>query len=420
MQPAITPDLDIPEEFDSSGGQKVYGIVWNPLFWTCLAMAGSAFLSLRFEVAGMAFHPYMVLLFPLMFRALPRIHLFPARIGRPAGLFLFLYVLSLIQGTGFVIQLTKISVMALTFVLIAVSVRSPSDFVAGACGLAACAAILCIRGYMRGIGNFGSINPIEGSQKNAFSLFYLPALALCLYLVFSDDLTIRTRTFLALTIALMFSAIALSKNRSGWLTTGVLLLLVFGTNRNRIRVAVFVGLLASLAFIAADIITTEAHVTYERDATLEAQSDNLRLQLIIRAISIGFQHPLLGVSPTRLTRMLGTIEKVGDEGIDCHNLTGYLIGGSGLFTFAAFCLFAFAMVRPPRRSSHTAGDSISGQSVRILTTMTIIWLVRSQFQEDVLFSATFNAGLALCVGLCNCTGVYDRLSGSWEPTIEMA
>jgi hypothetical protein len=412
MYPAITPEQDIPEDLAPSRRRIVYGIIWNPLFWICLAMSGSAFVSLRFEVAGMAFHPYMVLLFPLLFRAIPRIHRFPARIGRPAGLFLFLYVISLIQGTGFVIQLTKISVMAITFVIIAVSVRSPSDFVAGAFGLAACAGLLCIRGYMRGVGNFGNINPIEGSQKNAFSLFYLPGLALCLYLVFSDDLSIRARSFLALMITLMFSAIALLKNRSGWLASGVLLLLVFGTNRNRLRIAMFVVLLASIAFVVADVVTREAQVAYERDATLEAQSDNLRLQLIIRAISIGFQHPLLGVSPTRLTRMLGTIEKVGDEGIDCHNLTGYLIGGSGLFTFAAFCLFAFAMLRPPKSHSHVVTDSISSQGPRMLTTMTIIWLVRAQFQEDVLFSVTFAAGLALCVGLCNCTGVYDRSSSS--------
>jgi len=221
-------------------------------------------------------------------------------------------------------------------------------------------------------------------------------------------------------ITLMFSAIALSKNRSGWLTSGVLLLLVFGTNRNRLRIAMFVVLLASLALVVADTVTNEAEVAYERDATLEAQSDNLRLQLIIRAISIGFQHPLLGVSPTRLTRMLGTIEKVGDEGIDCHNLTGYLIGGSGLVTFAVFCLFAFAMLRPPKRRLDIARDSISSQSPRMLTTMTIIWLVRSQFQEDVLFSATFTAGLALCVGLCTCSGVYDRSSSSSDPATQLA
>ena len=70
------------------------------------------------------------------------------------------------------------SVMALTLLLVVVSVRSKEDFVAGALGLGMCAMILCIRGFIRGPGSFGSINPIEGSQKNAFSLFYLPASAL--------------------------------------------------------------------------------------------------------------------------------------------------------------------------------------------------------------------------------------------------
>jgi hypothetical protein len=174
-----------------------------------------------------------------------------------------------------------------------------------------------------------------------------------------------------------------------------------------------------MAFVISDIVTSEAEVIYERDSINAAQSDNLRLQLIMRAISIGMQHPLLGVSPSKLTRMLGDIARVDEIGIDCHNLTGYLIGGSGLTTFGAFCLFAFAMLRPPQRFSRSPQDSYSRQSVRMLTTMTIIWLIRSQFQEDVLFSATFTSGLALCVGLCICTGVYDRSSAISESTMQL-
>jgi O-antigen ligase len=389
-------------------------IFFNPLFWVCLAMAGSAYRSLRFELEGMAFHPYMLGLGVLIFRTIPRIHQFPGRIGRPGALFLVLYILSLIQGNSFIVHLVKISVMMVTFVLIALSVRSFDDFFAGSLGLGACAAVLCIRGLIREPTSMGSINPIEGSQKNAFSLFYLPGLTLCFYLIFSRFISTNWKVVLASMITVLFAGITLSKNRSGWLSAGAMVFLLLSTNRQRIRILVFVAVVAVIALVLADYAASEAEITYERDANLEAQSDNLRIQLFRRAVSIGLQNPLLGVSPWHLTRMLGKIEKVADEGIDCHNLFGYIIGGSGLFTFGAFCLFAYAMVRPPRRARLPSATKMMRESARILTIITLIWLLRAQFQEDVLFSPTFTSGLGLCVGFCICTGVYGKLSGNQE------
>jgi O-Antigen ligase len=405
-----TPTIDItqsaPDDFVYQIRRSGSAVLLNPLFWAGVATAGSAFRFLRFEISGLAFHPYMLTFFLLLFRAIPRIHCFPARIGRPAGLFFFLYTISLIQGTSFVIQLTKISVMAITLILITVSVRSRDDFIAGALGLGTCAALLCIRGFIKGPGEFGSINPIEGSQKNAFSLFYLPALTLCLGLLFSGNLPIQRRSALALIVALIFSGVALSSNRSGWLTSGTLVFLLFSTNRQRLRMAMFLAIAGFLAFVIAEIVTVEAGGVSERASVNAAQSDNLRFQLIVRAITIGLQHPILGVSPTRLTRMLGDIEKVGDEGIDCHNVTGYLIGGCGLVTFAAYCLLAFVMLRPPTGFNLRNPSPLAAQSARILSIMTVGWIIRSQFQEDVLFSPTFTVGLGLCIGFCACSGVY--------------
>ena len=217
-------------------------VLLSPLFWVSLTTIGSAYKSLRFEVSGMAFHPYMLALVPLMFRALPSLPRFPARIGRPGALFLLLYIVSLIQGTSFLIQLVKIIVMMITFVLIALSVRSMNDFLAGALGLGIGTVILCVRGFIRGPGAFGSINPIEGSQKNAFSLFYLPALTICLYLLFSPLLRINRKMIFALIVTVIFAGIALSRNRSGWLASGVIVLLLFGTHRHRLRSSSFLAL----------------------------------------------------------------------------------------------------------------------------------------------------------------------------------
>jgi hypothetical protein len=412
-----TPDLTLSEvtpggELDLENAlpyEREKNILWNPLFWVCLLMAGSAYKQLRFSIGGMSFHPYMFALGLLIFRAIPRLHRFPGRIGRPASLFLFLYVLSLIQGTSFIVQLVKIGVMAVTLILFAASVRSKEDFIAGAYGLGACAAILCVKGFIRGVGEFGSINPIEGAQKNAFSLFYLPALTICLHLLTTQMVRLNRKTVLACIVTLIFGGIALSKNRSGWLASGALLLLVFGTNRARFKMLFFIGIGFALALIIAKVVLSEAEYVYERDAANEERSDMVRFHLFERAVMIGLQHPMLGVSPTRLTRMLGTtVLQVEEDGIDCHNLTGYLLGGCGVFTFAAFCLFAFSMGKPPKRVRAPDATPMMRSSSRVLTLLTCVWILRAQFQEDVIFSPTFTSGLGLCIGFCIATGVYGK------------
>jgi hypothetical protein len=391
--------------------EKESNLFWNPIFWVCLMMAGSAYKQLRFEIGGMAFHPYMFTLGLLVFRALPRLTHFPARIGRPAALFFLLYTLSLIQGTGFVVQLVKISVMAFTFILIALSVRTREDFIAGAYGLGACAGALCVKGFIRGVEEFGSINPIEGSQKNAFSLYYLPALTLCLFLLSAGIVRLNRKIILATIVTFIFAGIVLSKNRSGWLASGALVAMLMAMNRGRVKMMIFFGVAAGIAMIIASIVLSEAENLQIRDATNAERSDQLRIQLVVRAITIGLQNPVLGVSPTRLTRMLGSIVTVSEEGVDCHNLTGYLIGGCGLFTFGAFCLFVFSMLVPPRQARRV-NDRLIRDSIRVLSLIVCVWILRAQFQEDVIFSPTFTGALGLCVGFCICSGVYDPIPGA--------
>ena len=408
MTTAIQPDTHLEDDLSLPIRGQVAPVFVNPLFWVTLATAGSAFNALRFELSGMAFHPYMFLLCLLVFRTASRLHRFPARIGRPGSIFLLLYITSLIQGTSFLVQLCKICLMAITLVIIAASVRNHNDFVAGALGLGIGIGVLCIRGMVQGTGSYGSINPIDGTQKNAFSLYYIPALTLCLYLLFSGQLTLQRRVVLAVVVTLIFAAIALSKNRSGWLTSGLLVLLLFSTNQHRFRLAAFLATASILAYLVASIVTAEAESVYERDAINAAESDRLRLELILNSFVIGLQNPLLGASPSKLGYILARLVQVNEKTMDCHNLTAYLIGGSGFLTFGAFSLFVLAMLRPPRPIQNSEADPVAKGSARILAIMTAIMIVRSQFQEDVLFSATFATGLGLCIGLCICTGVYDR------------
>ena len=78
-----------------------------------------------------------------------------------------------------------------TVVIAAIVVRSSSDFRIAVLGLAVASTLLSIRGLVSGTGDVTGINPLEEvANKNAFSLYVLPAVLLASYL-FLDRSTSR-------------------------------------------------------------------------------------------------------------------------------------------------------------------------------------------------------------------------------------
>jgi hypothetical protein len=108
------------------------------------------------------------------------------------------------------------------------------------------------------------------------------------------------------------------------------------------------------------------------------------------------------------------------EAIDVHNLTGFLLGGFGVTTFLAFCLFCFAMLRPPPNLPRKGEpDDSRLLAYRLLRNVFLVWLLRAQFQEDALFSPTFCVGIALCTGLCISMGLYKKNESHGIPAPEL-
>jgi hypothetical protein len=75
-------DYGFANDLDPQLARPGPSVLWNPLFWVTFATAGSAFGDLRFELAGMAFQPYLAVLSLLGFRACTRIHIFRLPLDR--------------------------------------------------------------------------------------------------------------------------------------------------------------------------------------------------------------------------------------------------------------------------------------------------------------------------------------------------
>lgn len=383
--------------------------ILNPLLWVVLCTGASAYQDLRTEWGGLYFHPYLLVSFTLVFRAVRRLHAFPSRIARPAILFLGMIAFVLIRDRNAAFYLLKMAAIIVTFVLIALSVRSREDFFAGAFGLGLCVTILSIKGMMQGIGNYGSINPIEGTQKNAFSLYYLPAFTICLQVLQWPDLPLRRRLILGAMLVTISGAILLSTNRSGWLAGAFAVILVFSATKERVRIFLVLLVLTGFAFLIASIIRSNTSEIIERDAYNTEQSDILRWNLFTTALSQLQANPFFGVTPTRLRGALRMVPGVDSDAIDVHNLTGFLLGGFGVTTFLAFCLFCYAIIWPPPNLPRRCGPRDQRLlSYRLLRNVFLVWLLRAQFQEDALFSPPFCVSIALCAGLCISQGLYTK------------
>ncbi len=136
-----------------------------------------------------------------------------------------------------------------------------------------------------------------------------------------------------------------------------------------------------------------------------SRSDDVRLSLIVSCLSIGSEHPILGISPQKLPRELGRRLSEPLPLVDPHNVFGYIIAGSGFLTFSALMYLGWTLWRRPRGLPQ-AGRVNKAHS--LLRMMVILWAVRGMFTREILYSPTFSVGIGLCIGLCLVEKAWQR------------
>ncbi|MEK6237642.1 MAG: hypothetical protein N2C14_23285, partial [Planctomycetales bacterium] len=188
------------------------------LFWIGLSVAGSAFAFLRLEIGGRLVHPY---LFPMtaacLVVALPKLRQFPRPALTAMCAFALLYFASCMQSPqSWMGEFLKISAAGLTIVTAALLVRNREDFHLGSFGLILGMGVLAMYAAITG-NDGGTITPMELGNKNAFSLYSLPVLLLCGYLLLSRNWSALVKTLFYSCALAMLACIFLSGNRSGWL-----------------------------------------------------------------------------------------------------------------------------------------------------------------------------------------------------------
>ncbi|HTU24667.1 MAG TPA: O-antigen ligase family protein [Pirellulales bacterium] len=381
------------------------------LFVTCVLMFGSGFKAFRPEVGGLLVHPF---LFPLAavapFLLINRLKAFPARLLTAFLIFYMLYVLSnLAGGLRAASEIVKFTTAGVAIIGTAMLVRSRSDFVAGVIGLGIASGSMGLFG-LRTMGSATGVEALDVGNKNAFSLFVLPAILLCGYMFFEAPVNSRTMRMVikALCVSAILAcvlAIFLSGNRSGYL--GCVVIGAMLLKEKKLYGMLLVGMMAAglvyamMSLQKTDVFQHRWNQTFHE----KNESDELRGHIILACIRIGFEYPITGVGANMLPTTIGSFvggQHAGMQNIESHNVFAHIWGSAGILCFCSLVYVAWVLwfMTPPPNKADVALASEFTRAQRLVRMMVILWIIRGCFTSAILYNPGFSMGLGLAIGYC--------------------
>lgn len=349
---------------------------------------------------GVLIHPFFFPLaaaFPLL--AAARLPLVPSRLVLLFCGFAGWYFASTFYGGVGLTEGVKIAASIVTVVTTALLVTTWEDFVAAAAGMCLGVGTLAIMGLVRSEG--AAIEFIQAANRNAFSLYGLPALLLGGYVLTRGARTALTTRFLITVMMLAITlATMLTLNRSGWLGMAIVATMLMPQSRKQNIVLMMIAVPACFLYFGE-----QTRIEGIRDRVVSTQvgleSDRLRLELARIAFEIAVEAPLLGISPQKLPAELA--RRLGYPGsqLETHNVFAHLVAGSGIPALILLLAIAASLWR------WRPGASLSGfervrflQSRSLLRMVIVLWAVRGFFSHEILYSPTFCMAVGLSLGLC--------------------
>jgi hypothetical protein len=395
--------------------------VW--LLLAGLAVTLSGIRGFRLPMGGLLLQPYLIfigLAFP--FVLLLRMGKFP--IGPLIGWMIFAVTYSIASigpATEFMSPLNEmIKVLAAIVAIftVALLVRSRTDFIFGAAGLAAAMAILAVRG-LQSEDEGAADKLIDVANKNSYSIYALPAVLLVLYVVLRFDWKDVAFKRFWFWIPMLFCAglasygILAGGNRSGYLGLAFIVfeLFVYSLLSPRFKIigraSAWIVITAATGGVIALLIWRQATAEFERryEQTVEGtQSDRLRIDIIATSLQLAMENPVSGKSPQQLpyeiARRLGSKYQEASS-IDTHNVFAHLLGGCGFVCIGSlFAIAGMLMVWRPKLPPGMQPGPGFYDARNLLRMMLLLWALRGLFTREILYNPGFCMGIGLAIGLC--------------------
>lgn len=400
---AFPPVAAPRKKLDSIAGLS-FGGVW--LFMIGILVIASGYEALRPKIAGLALHASLIpigMAFPVV--ALSRMGQIPTRVMVALLVFCGLYAGSVVNGTSIALnEVVKIGSTFVTIVTCALLVRKRGDFVAGVLGLSLAIALLAIPG-LRAESRVSGIDVLEGTNKNTYSMFALPAVLLAGFIYLRMPAVPKLIRWLLIACGVMgLLIIFMSANRSGYVGAALVGLMLFWNKRGKglILVVLMGGIVAGYLAYSGSTRALDRRLgqTVEGNA-----SDESRVRLVLISARVCLENPIIGVSPQGLPLILARYsgKQTGQYrgAYAAHNVFAHVAGGSGIFCFAALMLLGWALWNPtPKDPRFPESKDDPVRIVRgLLRMMVVFWFVRGQFTSEIHFNPSCNIALGLMLGL---------------------
>ncbi|HEX4143239.1 MAG TPA: O-antigen ligase family protein [Pirellulales bacterium] len=382
------------------------------LFLTCFLMFGSGFKAFRPEVMGLLVHPFLIpIAIVSPFLLVSRLKWFPVRALTALTIFFILYSMSSLGGgRAGLSEIVKVATSGVAIIATALLIRSRADFVAGVIGLGLASATMALVG-LRSSGNaYGGVAALDVGNKNAFSLFVLPAILLCGFVFFETPVKSKTLGFLlkaicVLSIGACVLAIFLSANRSGWL--GCVIIGAMLLKEKKLYGFLLVGVLAAgVVYLMMSLHLTDVFERrWNQTFVVKNDSDEERGEIVKACLKIGLENPIAGVGANKLAAAIGAIvgaKYAGLNAIESHNVFAHVWGASGIFCFMSlgYVMWSLCYMPTPPRKNDLALAAEFTQAQRLLRMMVVLWAIRGAFTSAILYNPGFSMGLGLAIGLC--------------------
>ena len=386
----------------SVAGLSINGVL---LFATSFLVIASGFTSMRPDIMGLRLHPFLIpvgIAFPVVLAT--RISEFPPRIMTSLMIFTGIYTFSIFNGRTFDFgEVFKVLTSIVTIITCALLVRKRGDMVAGSIGLSLAIALLAVKGLQEPMTRHG-IEVMEGTNKNSYSMFALPAILLAGYVPLRmPTVPLVFRAILIATSLPSLVVIFMSGNRSGYVCAALVGLMLFWDRRGKGLLMVG-GIAAAVMFFIVNFGTTKIFDEKVKETMSGYGGDRLRQDIILSCIDIGFENPLIGVSPQTLPWEIGRRIQVkhGESVIESHNVFAHIWGASGILCFMSLLAVAWTMCAyKPKNGVRIGGaEDPLRDAVKLLRMMVILWAARGFFTRDILYNPSFCIGLGLAIGLC--------------------
>jgi hypothetical protein len=383
------------------------------LFLTCALMFGSGFRAFRPEVMGLLVHPFLIPIAAVSpFLLVNRLKAFPARALSALMIFFLLYALSNVTGgRAAVSEIVKISTSGVAIVATALLIRSRGDFVAGVVGLGFASGTMGLYGMQATFHSSTGVAALDIGNKNAFSLFVLPAVLLCGYVFFEMPVKIKAlrivlKTLCVGSIGACALAIFLSGNRSGYV--GCVIIGAMLLKEKKLYGFLLVGIVAAgvvylmMSFQLTDVFQRRWNQTFVE----KNESDELRGHILLTCFKIGLDYPIAGVSANKLPNHIGAVVggmHAGINVIESHNVFAHTWASAGVFCFSALCFIGWSLwfMPPPPNKADLPLAAEFARAQRLLRMMVLLWMIRGMFTSSILYNPGFSIGLGLAIGYCS-------------------